>query len=282
MSDISESKTEELPLVSCLMVTADRLHLCQRAIRCYNRQTYPNRELIVVDDGKQNLMPVLNAVPEDQLTYVQLASGKNHALGRLRNRSLNAASGTFRAQWDDDDWYHPERIERQAQVLRDGYDACCLRGTLMHVDSPKFVHRPYTGYLPEGVPGTIMHRRDSDIRYPNMRREEDTAYLEQWRQRRYALLPPSDTHLFIRCFHGTNTWEKNHFLRRLRNSVPDALAYVWYRYVQGNLFQHPRFQLSEKDRRTLEQFLQDSYTLDLLTSTCRHADCLCADVSNLP
>ena len=281
MCDLSESGGDELPLVSCLMVTADRRRLCRRAIRCYNRQTYPNRELVVADDGEQDLTLALDAVPEEELTHVRLPSDKDHVLGQLRNRALDAASGTLRAQWDDDDWYHPERIERQAQVLRDGHDACCLRGTLMHIDSPKFVHRPYIGCLPEGVPGTIMHRRDPDIRYPNMRREEDTAYLEQWKQKRYALLPPSDTHLFIRCFHGTNTWEKDHFLRRLRNSVSDALAYVWYRYIEGNLFQHPRFQLSEKDHHAFEQYLQDSDTLDLSTSTCCHANCLCADVSNL-
>lgn len=282
MCEVSESERDKLPLVSCLMVTANRLRLCQRAIRCYNRQTYPNRELIVVDDGEQDLTPALATVPEDKLTHVQLPSNRNYVLGQLRNVALDAASGAFRTQWDDDDWYHPKRIERQVQVMRKGYDACCLRGTLMHVDSPKFVHQPYIGYLPDGVPGTIMHRRDSDIRYPEMRREEDTEYLEEWRRRRYALLSLSDTHLFIRCFHGSNTWEKNHFLRRIRNTIMDAVAYAWYRYIQSDLFQHPRFQLSEKDRKAFGQYLQDSDRLDLLTSTCRSANCLCPNVPDLP
>lgn len=282
MCNIYESESGELPMVSCLMVTADRPRLCRRAVLCYNRQTYSNRELVVVDDGEQDLSPAFGIVPEDELTYIQLPSERNHVLGRLRNVALNAASGTFLTQWDDDDWYHPKRIERQVQVMRDGYDACCLCGTLMHVDSPKFVHRPYIGYLPDGVPGTIMHRRDPKIRYPRIRREEDTEYLKEWRKKRYALLSPSDTHLFIRCFHGSNTWGKNHFLRRIRNTIIDAVAYGWYRYIRRDLFRHPRFQLSENDRQSFELYLQDSARFGLLMSTCCNANRLRANVSHIP
>ena len=241
MSNTSTHRGEELPTVSCLMVTANRRRLCRRAIRCYNRQTYPNRELVVVDDGEQDLTPALTAVPEQELRYVELPSNEDYVLGHLRNVALDAASGELCAQWDDDDWYHPERLERQAQVLQDGNDACCLRGTLMHVDSPRYVDHPYIGYLDDGVPGTILHRRDPDIRYPEMRRAEDTAYLQEWRARRYALLPKSETHLFIRCYHGENTWEKDHFLTRIRNTIPDAIAYVWCQFVWDDIFRHPRF-----------------------------------------
>ena len=267
MFDGSDTETDELPTVSCLMVTADRRRLCRRAVRCYERQTYPNRELVVVDDGEQDLSPVLETVPDGDLTHVQLPSEKDHVLGRLRNVALEAATGQLMAQWDDYDWYHPNRIEKQVRTLRDGYDACCLRGTLMHVDSPRYVNRPYIGYLQDGVPGTIIHRRAPDIRYPEMRREEDTNYLEKWKRKGRTAIA-SKTHLFIRCFHGKNTWDKNHFLTRIRNTIPDAVAYVWYEYVYGDLFQHPRFQLREEDHQAFEQYLEDSIELGLLKSNC--------------
>jgi len=267
MDCTAEIKEGALPKVSCLMVTADRRRLCRRAVRCYNRQTYPNRELVVVDDGKQDLSPVLQSVPDDELAYVQLASDKDYVLGRLRNVSLEAATGQFRAQWDDDDWYHPRRLETQVQCLQEGYDACCLHGTLMHIDSPKYVDRPYIGYLQDGVPGTIMHRPAPEIRYPEMQREEDSAYLDKWRKQRYTQIT-FNTHLFIRCFHGNNTWCKKHFLTRIRNTIPDAISYVWYRYICGSPFQHSRFQLSEKDREAFERYQEESIDLGLLTSSC--------------
>ena len=48
-------------LVSCIMVTADRGALAARAIRCFARQTHPHRELVVLDDGREEIGPVLAA-----------------------------------------------------------------------------------------------------------------------------------------------------------------------------------------------------------------------------
>jgi len=246
------------------MVTADRRALCRRSIRCFQRQTYPHRELVVVDDGAEDLAPVLADLPADQVRYVKLERKPENVLGHLRNVALDNASGAFVTQWDDDDWYHAERLEKQVGVLQQGYDACSLHGALMHIDSPEYIDHPYVGYLDDGVPGSIMHRRDPSIRYPEMRRAEDTVYLNDWREKRYTILPGSAAHLFIRCFHGSNTWEKKHFLTRIRNTVPDALAYVWYRFVKNDLFQHPRFQLTEKAWAAFETYMQDSRELGLL------------------
>jgi hypothetical protein len=39
------------PLVSVILTTRDRPRFLSIALACYRHQTYPNRELIVVDDG---------------------------------------------------------------------------------------------------------------------------------------------------------------------------------------------------------------------------------------
>lgn len=256
------SASDDRPLVSCLMVTADRPRLMRRSIRCYERQTYPNRELVVVDDGQTDLAPLLEPLP-GEVTYVTLDPDVNHVLGALRNVALDEASGTYLTQWDDDDWYHRTRLERQAAALNDGADACALHGTLMHLDAPEYFYYPYVGLLDDGVPGSIMHRRDSEARYPEIARAEDTAYLDHWLKRDYQLLSRSASYLFIRCFHGDNTWEQKHFLTRMRNTPRDAIAYVWHRYVRGNLFRHRRFQLSDPAWNAFETYLQDSAELDL-------------------
>jgi len=257
------SASNDRPLVSCLMVTADRPQLMRRSIRCYERQTYPNRELVVVDDGETDLAPILEDLPDDEVTYVTLDPDVDHVLGALRNVALDEASGTYLTQWDDDDWYHRTRLERQAAVLDDGADACALSGTLMHLDAPEYFYHPYIGLLTDGVPGSIMHRRDEDARYPEMPRAEDTVYLDHWLEQDYRLLSTSAAHLFIRCFHGDNTWEQKHFLTRMRNTPRDAIAYVWHRYVRGNLFRHRRFQLSDAAWNAFETYLRDSTDLDL-------------------
>lgn len=258
------SSNNAQPKVSCLMVTANRRQLMKRSVSCFQNQSYENKELVVIDDGKEDLEDILQALPASKLKYIKLDSNAYDTLGALRNRSLQEATGDFIAQWDDDDWYHPDRLKIQVKTLLDGYDACCLSGTLMHLDEEPYKLHPYVGLLPEGIPGSIMHRRDKEIRYPHTHRAEDTAYLKKWMEKRYLQLPEKFSYLCIRCYHGSNTWGKNHFLRRIRNNPKDALLYVWYKVVKGNLFNHPKFQLSAPAQNTFQQYMQDSKKLGLL------------------
>jgi glycosyltransferase involved in cell wall biosynthesis len=247
------------------MVTANRPQLMKRALYSYLKQTYPNTEMVVIDDGETDLSDPLSMVPSDELKYEKLDSNQGYVLGALRNRSLQVASGEYLVQWDDDDWYHPERIERQINVLVEGdYDACCLPSSLMHLDSLEFLHHPYIGELPEGIPGSIMHRRSDIIRYPETRRSEDTAYLKDWMKKRYTKLPDDQYHLFIRCYHGRNTWEQQHFLRRMRNSPANLISFLWYKYIKQDLFQHPKFQLHPQAQEAFDEYLADSQKFGLL------------------
>ncbi len=44
-----------VPLVSCVMATGNRTRFIPQALRCFLRQTYPNRELLVIDDGEPSV-----------------------------------------------------------------------------------------------------------------------------------------------------------------------------------------------------------------------------------
>ena len=169
-SDSAPDAAGEAPVVSCLLVTADRPNLLKRALRCYQQQTYAPTELVVLDNGDERIEDVVASFDlPGTVRYLYVDRGPDLYIGGLRNRALEEATGEFVIpQWDDDDWSHPERIERQVQELQKGYDACTLQGTLMHVDSPDYFYHPFIGILPDGVPPTVMHRRDAGIRYPNI------------------------------------------------------------------------------------------------------------------
>ena len=249
----------DLPKISCVMVTADRHAFVRRAVANFAEQTYPHRELVVLDNGREPMRPLLEGLPESQVVYRHTPRREGVYIGALRNASLEMATGGYVVpQWDDDDWSHPDRLARQAAVLQDGYDACTLPGTLMHVDAPGYFLHPFLGLLRGGVPPTIMHRRDGGIRYPNLRRTSDTSYAGQWAARAYAILPRGSEHLYVRYFHGGNLWEQQHFVRRMRNTPADFVAYAWHRFVRGNLLGHPRFQLSAEARAAFARYLADS------------------------
>src|SRR5689334_1924636 len=77
------------PLVSCLMVSRGDRPAVEEAILGYQRQTYDNRELVIVTSAMDNLIEPLLAKLEDPSIRFHLASPAT--LGELRNVSVGCA-----------------------------------------------------------------------------------------------------------------------------------------------------------------------------------------------
>jgi glycosyltransferase involved in cell wall biosynthesis len=262
------------PLVSCLTVTANRVKLARRAIECFLAQSWPNRELIIVDDGAEDYRGMLEeamaAAPQGAvrppIRYERIVHNPVRRLGELRNMTLDLSRGDYCMQWDDDEWYHPDRIARQVETLEGAGSAagiCLLRDTLMHLDTPEFAQRPYRSSLRRGTPGTILHRR-TNVRYPNVARGEDSLFRDRLTKDSRVVVMDGQAHLFIRCFHGQNTWDRRHFVERLHYTWRDKLAYLMATRVRGNLFSHPAFDLTAAERASVAAFLDQSQRLALL------------------
>jgi glycosyltransferase involved in cell wall biosynthesis len=256
------------PLVSCVMVTKNRLGLARRAVECFATQTWANKELVVIDDGEEDYAPMLDAYRESmQIRYFRVEPDAGRRLGDLRNLSLDRAEGEFVAQWDDDEWYHPERLEHQMRAVSTGLDVAVLRNTLCHIDTPAFVNHPFSTCMRTGTtPGTILHRR-SAVRYRNMSRAEDTEYLARLGDTlRVGVVDAPHSHLFIRCFHGKNTWDLDHFEGALRMTTRDKIGFFVSKYILRDLRQHRAFHLSPLEREAAAQFLKHSRELGILQS----------------
>ena len=248
------------------MVTRNRAALARRAVLCLARQTFRSHELVIVDDGDEDYEPML-APFRSQLTihYHRVAPEPGRRLGGLRNLSFELANGDYCVQWDDDEWYHPQRIEMQMQALREqNADASLLKWTLMHIDAEGMIERAYRADAAFGTPGTILHRR-TDHRYPNDARGEDSVFMRSLRRTgRIAVMDERYSHLFIRCFHGNNTWELEHFQKRLRRTPLWLAYYLKARWVDRDIFKHPAFALTDAERESIRQFFADSRELGVL------------------
>jgi len=262
---MSISPPLDYPRVSCLMVTANRLAIAKRAVECFKSQSYPNKELIIIDDGSQDYSPILAGIPSSDFCYHRIEKKEGTYLGQLRNISLDKANGDILAQWDDDDWYHPDRLSIQVSQLTDGIKACTLSKTLMHINSTEHQESPFLGGLKSGVPGTIVHFRNDDIRYPNIKKAEDTEYLNEWTKQGYFKLADEYAYLFLRSFHGSNTWDMEHFVRRMRNSPLKWVRYMWHKHVLKDLSQLPGVRLDDKSKEAFSMYKMDSEFL--LSST---------------
>ncbi len=253
------------PLVSCLMVTRNRAALARRAVRCFVEQSWPERELVIVDDGAEDYTPMLAPFIAGgaRIFYHRLPPDPARTLGAARNISLERGAGEFLVQWDDDEWYHPDRLSVQ-MAATDRLDVVLLDYTLMHMDTPEFVLHPYRTNLGRGTPGTVLHRR-GPVRYPELAKGEDSKYLTQLLRRyRGGTVTEPHSHLFIRCFHGQNTWDRAHFEERLHRTATETLQYAWARWVRRDLFSHPAFQLTPLERDAFARYLAESTELGLL------------------
>jgi glycosyltransferase involved in cell wall biosynthesis len=99
--------------VSCIMPTFNRRHFVPLAIKCYESQDWPNKELIVVDDGADCVKDLCDAVPSCRYFRTE----KFTTLGEKVNFCCEQAQGEIIVTWDDDDWYAPNRITDQVTRL---------------------------------------------------------------------------------------------------------------------------------------------------------------------
>ena len=97
-----------------VLTTRDRPQFLQVALACYQHQTYPQRELIVIDDGDQ--------FPVDE-SSVEAVSGQlirvppGTPLGTKLNLGIEEAQGWLCQKMDDDDWYGSRFLETMVSAF---------------------------------------------------------------------------------------------------------------------------------------------------------------------
>src|ERR1700758_5505261 len=106
------------PLVSILIPAYNAEEWIADTIRSAIHQTWPHKEIIVVDDGsKDRTAEVARNFAPNEVTVV---SKENEGAAATRNRALQICRGEY-IQWlDADDLLSHDKIERQLAVLREG------------------------------------------------------------------------------------------------------------------------------------------------------------------
>ncbi len=79
-------------------------------------QSYPNVELIVVDDGSTDESPEVIRRYGDRIKSVLQS---NQGVAAARNRGISMSSGEFIAFLDCDDVWHADKLARQMPLMRD-------------------------------------------------------------------------------------------------------------------------------------------------------------------
>jgi glycosyltransferase involved in cell wall biosynthesis len=234
--------------ISCLMVTRPspgRVELLRRSAGCFLSQTYPNRELVVVlDDGPaEGVERVKHYLAGLSAAVTVLQSQPRLTLGALRNRAVEAASGTVVCHWDDDDLSHPTRLAEQYAVLRrERVVAVALQDVLHLFAQTREMYWTNYRHAPPNysLAGTVMFDRGVRARSPEhgpeSDRGEDTALLRGLAAEGKIAHLAGRPYLYVYVYHGSNTYDAGHHrilarslcisrgLLQRRRSVFDELA----------------------------------------------------------
>src|SRR5215472_8184223 len=211
-------------MISCLMVTLDRLELAKLAILSYAQQSYPSRELVIVSDGQERFRSALTdyvkklGAAEVRLIY---PGAGEWTLGALRNISMKAARGGIICQWDDDDYSHPDRLAIQAEhMASQAAEASFFTDHLQYIEPEGFLS--WIDWSIDGrneglmrlAPGTLMMRRNPRFRYPesgpDARRGEDWVFMESLCAAVRVAPFSGAGYLYLYRYHGRNTYSREH------------------------------------------------------------------------
>ena len=200
------------PLITCIMPTLGRLDWVLQSIRYFQRQDYPQRELIIVDDGTREVGDHLPCDP--QVHYVNVK--RRMSIGAKRNLACEAARGAIIAHWDDDDWYSPTRLSAQVAPLLSGEADITALDHTVFFDMERWQFFQCSDGLFARLfalavhGGTLVFRKElfgARSRYPNASLAEDAVFLRAVVPRGARLQRIRGDGLYLYVRHGMNSWK---------------------------------------------------------------------------
>lgn len=108
----------EIPLVSIIIPTFNSEKFVAETIQSVQNQTYPNWEIILVDDcsSDRTVSLILEmAECDNRIHFFQL--NKNSGTGVARNLGISNANGRYISFLDADDLWKPEKLQKQIDFL---------------------------------------------------------------------------------------------------------------------------------------------------------------------
>jgi glycosyltransferase involved in cell wall biosynthesis len=219
---------ENNPLVSCLCVSFGRPENLKRAISYFNAQSYPNKELIIISkEYEQAYQDIITTGSQSEIKYYYCNHLNDLTLGDLRNMAINKASGEYVCIWDDDDWFHYERIKIQIdECIKNKKSGSVLPYYLLYDN----LNREAYMSIMLTPPASVLCKRsliNESISYLRLNKGEDTSFVKDL-NRENALFPLINPLLYIYVFHGANTWDHQHFKklcsRKFSQSVSDMIC----------------------------------------------------------
>lgn len=117
-SDKNSTTAPILPFISIVMATYNGNLFLSQQMQSLLAQTYPNMEIIIVDDCSTD--DTIEILRKFQLTYPYIKIFRNKSnVGYVKNfeKGCSLASGEYIALCDQDDYWHPDKIKNMQAAI---------------------------------------------------------------------------------------------------------------------------------------------------------------------
>jgi len=108
------------PVVTVLVPTFNRRRYLPGALASVVRQSYRNLQIIVINDGGEDVSDIVNSFGDERLIFINRKENRGKAFSL--NEALPRAEGKYVAYLDDDDLYYPNHIGTLVDALENNSD----------------------------------------------------------------------------------------------------------------------------------------------------------------
>ena len=173
----------EQPLVTAVMITGRMLQWqVQLAVNCFENQTYPNRELVIINNAKTqyeaaglDLILPMDKEKKRPIAHV-IDTEQPMTAGMCRNYGISAASANILVQWDAHCWHSPHRIAQQLEGLSKHEAHICMLSCAMEY-SYGSGYGTYWNNRKKLIPNSMMMLRPKDDDYAHIDKGEQVTLL---------------------------------------------------------------------------------------------------------
>ncbi len=248
------------PLISIILPVYNAEPYLRQSIDSIIDQTFPDFELIIINDGSTDKS--LNIINSYNDSRIKVVSRSNKGLIDTLNEGISIARGKYIARQDADDYSAPNRLEKQLYYLENNNNIDIVGSFATVIDendqrirtlfAPR-THEQIISFLPLGttfIHGSVLFR-NSGISYDkNYKHAED---YELWTR-------------ILSKGQGANIAENLYFYRDHGNNISHQYAKIQSQTaakIQDNIWRDMFSPSNKTNSISFINFLKDEYIIDL-------------------
>jgi len=183
--------------ITCLCPTYGRFARLRTAVACFLLQDYPNRELIILNDGPVPILPGALADWRDAPVRIVNAPERFTTLGAKRQALIELAETDLVCHWDDDDWMLPWHLSSLADALTQSGQPCAHQQRVWYVvgpgrsctvsGAPANTFEALMLFLKSALDGLRYSDTDSGQCLPLLHGFRERGQIEEWKPEQFDL-----------------------------------------------------------------------------------------------